>query len=123
MESWPEQPPGNRETILIGGLETILQVLPQTEAEIFLRSRVKALVMEFQARWDQVGLVFGFGSPERAFAITPTDEEVIFIRSDREHIRLSYALWDGTATMNVTRLVRNDGGRRTIIGYHVPRIS
>lgn len=123
MQSWPSQLPGNRDTVLIGGLETILQVLPPLEAEDFLRTCVKSFLMEARDRWDRCGLVFGFGSPERAFVITPTDEEVIFIRGDREQIRLSYALWDGTATLNVTRLIRDDGENSTIIGYHVPRIS
>jgi len=125
MRSWPAQPPSDRQTVLIGGLETCLEVLSPKDAEAFLRSRIKPFILEFQWRWDQRGLVFGFGKPAEAFVVTPSDEEVLFIRQDQQRVRLSYSLWDGSATMNVTRLFRIDGqtGRQITIGYHVPRVS
>ncbi|MEI2687732.1 MAG: hypothetical protein V9G14_16980 [Cypionkella sp.] len=64
------------------------------EAQDFLKGRVKPFVQEFQARWDQRGLVFGFGTHERSFELTASDEEVLFIRRDGERVRLSYSLWD-----------------------------
>lgn len=125
MNKWPDSLPSGGRTALVGGLETILEVLSVEEAEKFLRERVKPFILEFQARWDNCGLVFGFGTHERSFAVTSSDEEVIFKRGNRDHIKLSYHLWDGSATLDVTRLIREseDGGKASTVGYHVPRIS
>jgi hypothetical protein len=80
MKAWPSQAPGQGQTVLVGGLEACLEVMPQEDAEAFLRNRVKPLVLEFQSRWDQRGLVFGFGTPEWSFQVTAAREEVLFLR-------------------------------------------
>ena len=123
MNTWPAEPPGNRKTVLVCGIETFLDVMEPAEAQNFLKSRVKPFVQEFQARWDQRGLVFGFGTHERSFELTASDEEVLFIRRDGERVRLSYSLWDGSATMNVARLIREEQGKSITVGYYVARIS
>lgn len=123
MRAWPAEPPDNVRTVLVCGIETFLDIMEPTEAQNFLKSRVKPFVEEFQARWDQRGLVFGFGTHERAFEVTASDEEVLFIRRDGERVRLSYSLWDGSATMNVMRLIRDEQGKRITVGYYVARIS
>ena len=123
MNAWPVEPPGNGQTVLVCGIETFLDVMEPAEAQDFLKSRVKPFVQEFQARWDQRGLVFGFGTHERSFELTASDEEVLFIRRDGERVRLSYSLWDGSATMNVARLIRDEQGKSITVGYYVARIS
>jgi hypothetical protein len=123
MHAWPAEPPVKGRTILVGGIETFLDVLEPSKAQEFLKNRVKPFVQEFQTRWDQRGLVFGFGTHERSFEVTLSDEEVLFVRRDGERIRLSHSLWDGSATMNVARLVRDDHGKRSTAGYYVARIS
>jgi hypothetical protein len=125
MKAWPAQPPEDGQTVLVGGLETCLEVLSPEDAEEFLRNRITPFVLEFQSRWDQQGLVFGFGTTDKSFEVTASQEEVLFLRRDRKRVRLSYSLWDGSATMNVTRLVRDDRqtGKRITLGYYVPRIS
>jgi hypothetical protein len=109
--------------VLVCGIETFLDVMEPAESQNFLKSRVKPFVQEFQARWDQRGLVFGFGAHERSFDVTFVDEEVLFIRRDGERVRLSYSLWDGSATMNVARMIRDEQGNSITIGYHVQFIS
>jgi len=123
MNAWPAEPPGGGHTVLVCGMETFLDVMEPAEAETFLKSRVKPFVQEFQARWDQRGLVFGFGTHERSFELTASDEEVLFVRRDGERVRLSYSLWDGSATMNVARLIRDEQGKSITVGYYVARIS
>ena len=125
MRSWPSGPPGNQATVLVSGLETCVEVFSPWDAEDFLRTRIKPFVQEFQGRWDQHGLIFGFGVSEKSFVVTPSDEEVLFLRRDRKKVRLSYALWDGSSTLNVARLLRDEGQetKPITIGYHVPRIS
>ncbi|MBI4330983.1 MAG: hypothetical protein HY673_06865 [Chloroflexi bacterium] len=123
MTSWPAEPPGRRQTVLVGGIETYLDVLESSEAHEFLKNRVKPFIQEFQARWDQRGLVFGFGTQESSFEVTASEEEVLFIRRDGERVRLSFSLWDGSATMNVARLIRDGQGKTVTVGYYVARIS
>jgi hypothetical protein len=123
MNSWPTEPSGTCQTVLVCGIETFLDVMEPAESQNFLKSRVKPFVQEFQARWDQRGLVFGFGAHERSFDVTFVDEEVLFIRRDGERVRLSYSLWDGSATMNVARMIRDEQGNSITIGYHVQFIS
>jgi len=48
---------------------------------------------------------------------------VLFIRRDGERVRLSYSLWDGSATMNVARLIRDEQGQSITVGYYVLRVS
>lgn len=123
MNDWPSEPPGGGQTVLVCGIETFLDVMEASEAENFLKSRVKPFVQEFQARWDQRGLIFGFGTHESSFKLKTSDEEVLFIRRDGDQVRLSYSLWDGSATMNVARLVRDEQGNNITVGYYVARIS
>jgi hypothetical protein len=125
LKDWPTSIPGDCRTILVGGLESYLELLPVDEAEDILRQRIKPLVLEFQARWDECGLVFGFGVAPQCFVVSAPNEEVEFVRPDQQRVRLSYALWDGTATLNVTRLVQDgeQSSQRRTIGYYVPRIS
>lgn len=123
MKAWPVEPPGNGPTVLVCGIETFLEVMGSAEAENFLKSRVKPFVQEFQARWDQRGLVFGFGTHEKSFELTASAEEVQFIRRDGERVRFSYSLWDGSATMNMARLIRDEQGNHITVGYYVARIS
>lgn len=123
MRDWPDKPPGGGQTVLVGGIETFLDVLEPTKAQELLKKRVNPFVQEFQARWDQRGLVLGFGTHERSFEVTASDEEVLFVRRDGERVRLSYSLWDGSATMNVARLIRDEQGKSVTVGYYVARIS
>lgn len=123
MNAWPAEPPGNGQTVLVCGMETMLDLLEPARAESFLKTRVKPLVQEFQSRWDQRGLVFGFGTHDSSFEVTASDEEVVFVRRDGERVRLSYSLWDGSATMNVARLIRDEQGNGITAGYYVARIS
>jgi hypothetical protein len=123
MNAWPDQPPGNGQTVLVCGIETFLDVMEPAEAQHFLKSRVKPFVQEFQTHWDQRGLVFGFGTHERSFELTASDEEVLFSRRDGEKVRLSYSLWDGSATMKMARLIRDEQGKSKTVGYYVARIS
>ncbi len=124
MTEWPSEPPVPGKTVLVSGLETIIEVMEPDEAEAFLRGRLRPLIQEFQRRWDQCGLVFGFSSHERAFEVTTLSEAVLFRRRDRRTVQLSEALWDGSATINLCRiLARSTDGENQTVGFHVARIS
>lgn len=124
MTKWPASPPASARTLLICGLETCVDILPPEDVEQFLRAKIRPFIQEFQARWDQCGLVFGFSSCEHSFKETATEEDVTWVRHDRKLIDLSRWVWNGSSTLNLARIIRTDEKQNvSVVGYHVPRIS
>lgn len=118
-------PPFDGRTILVSGLETILETVEPQDAEDFLTRRIRPLLISLQSQWTDCGVVFGFSSHAKAFEETSFDEEVLFRRRDRKIVRLSRGLWDGSTALNMRRIVRegNKPGEEIIVGYYVARIS
>lgn len=127
--SWKSQPPAtppiSGRTILVSGLETVLETISPEEAEDFLVRHIRPIIIDLQNRWNDTGIVFGFTSHPKAFKETSLEEEVLFNRRDQKAIRLTEGLWDGSATINMKRLVKEgaDPSSDTVIGYYVARIS
>lgn len=121
----PANPPVPGKTILVSGLETIVETMASQEAEAFLSRRVRPLIIDLQNRWNNCGMVFGFSAHRNAFKETSLEEEVLFQRRDKKQIRLSEGLWDGSAAINMKRIVREGDKPESeiIIGYYVARIS
>lgn len=124
MKNWPANPPGNGKTVLVGGLEAALEVLSPEDAEELLRSQVKAFIHEFQAQWDQCGLVFGFGCSASRFQVDPS-EHVLFVGPGNRIVPLSSALWNGSAVQDMYKLMfRNSTtGKDEPGGFYVRRLS
>jgi len=125
LKDIPAAPPVPGRTLLISGLETVIETLDSSEAEYFLCRRIRPLLIHLQNRWTDCGVVFGFTSHPRAFEETSREEEVLFRRRDRKQVRLSEGLWDGSASVNMKRVVREgkQPGEEVIIGYYVARLS
>jgi hypothetical protein len=121
----PTNPPVPGRTIIISGLETVIETMEPQEAEDFLSCRIRPLLIHLQNRWTDYGVVFGFTSHPKTFEETVLKEEVLFRRRDRKQVRLSEGLWDGSATVNMKRIVREGAqqGVEIIVGYYVARIS
>jgi hypothetical protein len=119
----PAEPPGK--SILISGLETILHTLPPQETHDFLLRRIQPLIIKLQNTWTECGLIFGFASPAQVFIEDAMSDEVLYKRSDQQKIRLSEGLWDGSATVNMKRIVRetSEQGKEETLGWYVARIS
>jgi hypothetical protein len=124
LNNWPDEPQGTGQTVLVAGLEVYLDLMDTVDAEDLLRKRIKPFILEFQSRWDQCGLVFGFSQMEK-FKTNTSDEEVLFQRKDRSQVRFSRYLWDGNATLDVWCLKDSEATGTSVptIGYHVRRIS
>lgn len=75
-------------TILISGLETVIEIMAPQEAEDFLARRIRPLLIHLQNRWTDCGVVFGFTSHPKTFEETALKEEVLFRRRDRKQVRL-----------------------------------
>ena len=121
----PDSPPVTGRTVLVAGLETLLETQPPDKAEAFLVGTIRPLLTSLQDRWTNCGIVFGLTSHPKSFEETPLNEEVLFRRRDRKTVRLSDGLWDGSATVHMRRIIREGAqpGENPVIGYYVARIS
>ena len=125
MKAFPSVPPVDGKTIVVCGLETMIETLPEGDIHDFLTRRVRPLIMALQHRWPDCAMVFGFTSHAKAFEESLMQEEVLFKRRDRISVRLSEGLWDGSATLNMKRIVdsEREPGQEVTIGYYVAWIS
>jgi hypothetical protein len=121
----PTNPPVSGKTILISGLETIVETMESQKAFEILSHRVRPILLDIRDRWPNFGIVFGFSSHKNAFRETTLEEELVFHRRDNQQIRLSDGLWDGSARNSMKRIVREGEkpGSEMTIGYYVARIS
>jgi hypothetical protein len=124
-DAFPEDPPGDRPTVLVGGLQTVLEVLPDPETtHAWLRRRLLPICRTFCHRWPTTGLVFGVEGPGRLFSLHEADDLVYFGRAaDRaDRIEVTWALWNGAATGPGTYQLVVPGSKE-VGGYHVRRVS
>src|SRR6266446_8471839 len=101
QHGFPAAPPGERPTVLVGGLQTVLSAFSQADvAYDWLRHHVLPMVRSFQAHWDRVGLVFGMDGPGKLFSCSDADDLVYFGRGNdnAQKISLTLGLWNGAAT-------------------------
>ena len=124
MKSWPKSVPNNAQTVLLSGLEAVIEVMSQQDAEEFLSTKIKPFIQEFQSRWDSVGLVFGFGCGPGKFRLG-TFEDVLFKCPGGVEIRLSDSLWNGTARRDMCQIMveNKQTNRAEAGGYYVRHVS
>ena len=125
---FPEDTPGGHQTVLIGGLQTVVDTMMQANApdivEGWVRANVQASVRIAQHHWPKVGMVFVMDGPESLARLNEGDEIVYFGRgNDRSRkVKLSSGLWNGAASGEgaYQLLVENS---REVGGYFVKRLS
>ncbi|MBI4291277.1 MAG: hypothetical protein HY661_07360 [Betaproteobacteria bacterium] len=121
----PESPPGGSRTVLVGGLQTVLEVMPDTDtAYAWLRENILSLCRRWCNHWGNVGLVFGMDGPGKLFQLNEADDLVYFGKgSDRDtKLCLTRAIWNGAATgTGVFKLITE--GTKEIGGFHVKHLS
>jgi hypothetical protein len=121
---FPESPPGDRATILVGGLQTVLDSIHEPESSYaWLRDNVLPLVQACGDHWDRVGLIFGMDGPGRMFTLNEADDLVYFGKgTDRDRkIKITRAIWNGAATGNGAYKLLDSA--REVGGFHVQRVS
>ena len=121
-EKLPVAPPAVS-TILITGLEAVLEGLSVSEAEAFLEQRIGPLLEKIQHHWNNCGIVFGFAASDSSLRVTGADEQIVFNAGGGKKVCLSQPLWNGSATLNLSRLFEMRDGKQVTLGYHVMRIS
>jgi hypothetical protein len=121
----PESPPVSGHTVLVGGLQTAMEVISEPAAAYaWLRENILPLCQMWSNHWAGVGLVFGMDGPGRLFQLNEADELVYFGKGpDRDNkVCLTRAIWNGAATGNgVFKLIAES--TKEIGGFHVVRVS
>lgn len=122
---FPEDPPNGGNTVLVGGLQTVLNVMPDAETSYaWLRANILPLCRRWSNHWSGVGLVFVMDGPGKRFNLSEADDLVYFGReADRnKRICLTRGIWNGAATgTGVFKLILQDS--REIGGFHVVKVS
>lgn len=126
---FPENPPGGKRTVLIGGLQTTVEAMMQTatapdEVAQWLRDHALAAVRAWKGHWPDVALVFVMDGPASLFEFNEGDEIVYFGRGrDRsKKVKLSLAIWNGAASGAGAYQVLVEGTRE-VGGYFVRWLS
>ena len=120
----PENAPVPGQTVLVCGLETLMDTLPVNEAQLFLSMKIRPLIRKLGNEWTNTGIVFGFSQGSQVFhESNGMTEEVFFLRKDHTQVRISTALWDGTAALSMHRIEKRMDGQKVTAGYYVARIS
>lgn len=121
----PDSPPGGGNTVLVGGLQTALEVMPDAETGYaWLRQNILSMCRMWSNHWASVGLVFGMDGPTKMYQLNEADDLVYFGKgSDRESkVCITRAIWNGAATgQGVFKLIVD--GSKEIGGFHVQRVS
>ena len=125
-DGFPDDTPGGGGTVLIGGLQTVLETAGSTEeAYDWLRTNIMPLLRAAQAHWPLVGFVFGMTGPRSLFNLDEGDDLVYFGRSnDRsKNTRITLGIWNGAATGEGAYRLITTGSKKEVGGYHVSHIS
>jgi hypothetical protein len=121
----PESPPGGSKTTLVGGLQTVMELMPDaTTAYTWLRTNILPLCRMWSSHWAGVGLVFGMDGPSKVFQLNESDDLVYFGKGlDRDtKLCLTRGIWNGAATgIGVYKLIVES--TKDIGGFHVVRVS
>lgn len=118
-------PLGGSKTVLVGGLQTVLDVLSDKDAAYgWLRENILPLCRRWCNRFAGVGLVFGMDGPSKVIQLNDADDLVYFGKgADREtKVCLTRAIWNGAATGNGVFKLTGEGSTE-IGGFHVKHLS
>lgn len=123
---FPEDTPDGGSTVLIGGLQTVLELFDSnSDAYEWLRANILPLLRATQAHWPRVGFVFGMAGPRSLFHLNEGDDLVYFGRGkDRSrNVRITLGMWNGAATGAGAFRLMTPGPKKEVGGYHVNHIS
>jgi len=125
-DRFPDDTPDGRSTVLIGGLQTILETIgTNVEQYDWLRANIMPFLRAVQGHWPRVGIVFGVTGPRSMFHLNEGDDLVYFGRSkDRnKNVRITLGMWNGAATGEGAYRLMTTGTKKEVGGYHVNHIS
>ena len=124
-DGFPASPPRDDKTVLIGGMQTVLETMSNNAAAYdWLRHNILPLFRQAGHHWSSVSLVFAMDGPSRLFTHNEADDLVYYGRgTDRsKQLPISRAIWNGAATgRGAYKLIAEE--TREVGGYHVQHVS
>jgi hypothetical protein len=122
---FPASPPGGGKTVLVGGLQAVLDALPDADSTyVWLRQHILPLCREAGRHWDSVALVFAMDGPGRMFTHNEADDLVYFGRGNdkSKQVLITRGIWNGAATgSGAYKLIAEEA--KEVGGYYVQRVS
>jgi hypothetical protein len=116
---WTVEPPGNARTLLVVGLDALLDHRIPAEAEAMLRQRIMPLIQAVQRRWPQSGLLFALPIDPARLSLD-SDDRIRLAVPGSGSVALSWGLWNGAAE-DVAEIVASDDPKQ--MGYYNSRLS
>ena len=121
----PDDTPGGVRTILVTGLQTVLDVFDPADADPVL-GMVRALIRRKSDRWPECALLFAMPDGKR-LQVDPATQDIVLTFMNREKLDIGARLWSG-AVKDASRIVetRADAkGKPTIVpvGFWLRRVS
>ena len=125
-DGFPDDTPDGGKTVLIGGLQAILETAGNSEEAFdWLRANIMPFLRSVQGHWPRVGIVFGMTGPRNLFHLNEGDDLVYFGRSKErgKNVRITLGMWNGAATGEGAYRLLTTGPNKEVGGYHVNHIS
>ena len=125
-DGFPDDTPNGGKTVLIGGLQTVLETIGTNEEQYdWLRANIMPFLRSVQGHWPRVGIVFGMTGPRNLFHLSEGDDLVYFGRSkDRgKNVKITLGMWNGAAMGEGAFRLMTAGAKKEVGGYHVNHIS
>lgn len=124
----PDTPPGLKDSVLVCGLEAVLDSCEPDAALDFLKCRIRPVIREIQTNWTETGLIFGFSGGGKRFSETNAfNDEILYLGTGNKKVQISNGLWGHSASSNMVCLLDAESetinGKSNKIGYYVDRIS
>lgn len=124
-DAMPEEPPEDVRVVVVTGLQTAMDVLPDAERDRLL-AKLNRLVRTHSRKWSNAALVFAVEDRTR-FSVKPPTGSLHFRLGDGNDIDIGSHLWWGAASEaeRIMQSVRDAKGRASpdAIGYWLRRVS
>lgn len=122
---FPDKPPSHSKAVLVGGLQTVLTLLPTPDSRFqWLQRNVFPLAKGIGNHWAAVGLILAMEGPTSLFTLNEADDLVLFGRGSgrSDKVAITQAMWKGAPTGTGTfQLIVP--GTKTVGGYYVDKVS
>lgn len=126
----PANPPtGGGKSIIVVGLQPVLESLNPDQAFHFLRYNLQHLVLKVQDGYGSgVGLIFAMNCRWKQWRVDASEKAYLTLRPGQE-IEVTPALWNGVASEAQMIMVEGSTGKRTknngsrVGGLYVPHFS
>ena len=122
---FPVEPPGNASTIVVTGLQEVLEVSSTADSDLIL-DRVHRVVRKHSSTWGETGIVFAM-QDGGGFDVRPPSGSIVLRLQSGRQVEIGSRLWRGAASdaqpISIDRMDARGRDQRVTIGYWLRRVS